>query len=633
MSIESHIALLSKIPRTGWLIRGVEQPETVADHIFGTLVIAMLLQKVYQQEQHLDCEGILVMSLIHDIMEAYTGDLTPRTKKYLPLNSPDLSYIEFETLHFRKILNLLPEHSRRLLDDIWVEFSTNETWRSRQVHIIDVVEMLSQAYEYEKTGQRKLDEFWRWVADCRGNDFLFNLARVIQRRRNFLKASSTIQYQHFESCEHHSDIEFADKLITLDLNTKTERDKIIERFFTSRNCQRMISSSNPLFVLDVGCGLGSFSRFFIESGVIECQVKGIDINPYLLEAAKKRWEHAPFECMPPTDIGWFWNIESSSLDVVLVGEVLEHIFNPWFVLMESFRVLKEDGLLLISVPNSFHEEKKKRYQNEEMIELRYKEEHIRYFGPKQLVNILRETGFQVEELWGLDKKWSKSFKIAQKRNHYSDAKHAWTLVACGRKIDKKKLQNDTHLFSPDRHTHQKTLLEWIEEHSKAKRWAQIHGFIEEINKAKLLRADLTNSASETIAQQTFRLAFLASCIAAEMNLNHECAILCVLFQGIVESHLAEIAPQIRASFAINIQKKALQDVLQALPQDLVVSLLNEYDKLYSNTEQWLIAEYLLNREYNKIGHPRNNSIRLDKLINNSGLFMHAVNSVLKNDII
>lgn len=46
------------------------------------------------------------------------------------------------------------------------------------------------------------------------------------------------------------------------------------------------------------------------------------------------------------------NLSSSYIDIAIAGDVMEHLENPEFFLTEIYRILKPNGLLVISVPNS-----------------------------------------------------------------------------------------------------------------------------------------------------------------------------------------------------------------------------------------------------------------------------------------
>ena len=44
--------------------------------------------------------------------------------------------------------------------------------------------------------------------------------------------------------------------------------------------------------------------------------------------------------------------EDNSFDIIIAGEVLEHTINPYKVVKEFHRILKQNGILILSVPNS-----------------------------------------------------------------------------------------------------------------------------------------------------------------------------------------------------------------------------------------------------------------------------------------
>lgn len=97
-------------------------------------------------------------------------------------------------------------------------------------------------------------------------------------------------------------------------------------------------------ILDVGCGEGAFLKFCMESG-IECF--GIEISQSAIEAAKR------------SDLNVFklnideeeFPFEQESFDAIFCGEVIEHVFDPDHLLDECLRVLRPDGILILTTPN------------------------------------------------------------------------------------------------------------------------------------------------------------------------------------------------------------------------------------------------------------------------------------------
>ena len=92
-------------------------------------------------------------------------------------------------------------------------------------------------------------------------------------------------------------------------------------------------------VLDIGCRDGSLRNYLDQSVVYY----GIDIAPQF------KGENITIQ-----DINEGTNFESDFFDYIFCIEVLEHLKNPFFVMKEIYRVLKPEGILILSVPNPYH---------------------------------------------------------------------------------------------------------------------------------------------------------------------------------------------------------------------------------------------------------------------------------------
>ena len=147
-------------------------------------------------------------------------------------------------------------------------------------------------------------------------------------------------------------------------------------------------------VLDAGCGPGRhLSEAFRRDGV---QVVGIDINledvvktRNILRLMEKEGEggKGPWG----VSVGDITKLPYSdvSFDLVICSEVLEHIPDDRKAIVEITRVLKQGGLLAVSVPRFFPESicwtLSKSYRNEPG-------GHIRLYKKHQLINLLESAG-------------------------------------------------------------------------------------------------------------------------------------------------------------------------------------------------------------------------------------------------
>lgn len=103
-------------------------------------------------------------------------------------------------------------------------------------------------------------------------------------------------------------------------------------------------------VLDVGCGTGALTLRAARKGA---RVKGIDVNPQMLEIAKKRIAEAGLDgkvTLHELGIAELGNENSQSYDVVMSGLCFSELSEDELIytLKEAMRLLKPGGQLLIA---------------------------------------------------------------------------------------------------------------------------------------------------------------------------------------------------------------------------------------------------------------------------------------------
>lgn len=96
--------------------------------------------------------------------------------------------------------------------------------------------------------------------------------------------------------------------------------------------------------LEIGCGLGYFSN---KASRLGAKVSGIDIGPKLVAINKKLTPNGKFMVSSASKLSF----KDESFDVVLSTEVIEHVENQKAALKEMSRVLKRNGILVITTPN------------------------------------------------------------------------------------------------------------------------------------------------------------------------------------------------------------------------------------------------------------------------------------------
>jgi len=148
--------ILKRLPRTGWLVKGINEPESIAAHSFSTILMALIFGF---ERKDIDLQKLLIMAILHDLGESYLGDLTPVSIELLGGNEVK-KRLEKEAI--TKLFDLLDENKQKNLLDIYEQYINNETEEAKLLHQIDKLDMLLQAIEYQKAGYPKenLNEFW-----------------------------------------------------------------------------------------------------------------------------------------------------------------------------------------------------------------------------------------------------------------------------------------------------------------------------------------------------------------------------------------------------------------------------------------------------------------------------------------
>lgn len=139
---------LKRLPRAGWLMRGVPHVESVADHSYATTLVALALAEA------LNLERVLTIAALHDLAEVRLTDLPASAQRLIPEEVKR----QAEATAMGDLLAVLPGAER--LVAAWHEFEDASSPEGRLVRDADKIEMMVQCLRYEQTGVRSLAEFW-----------------------------------------------------------------------------------------------------------------------------------------------------------------------------------------------------------------------------------------------------------------------------------------------------------------------------------------------------------------------------------------------------------------------------------------------------------------------------------------
>lgn len=155
---------LKEVRRQGWVDRGVEGAESVADHSYRVALLAWAVARA----RGLDADRAMRLALLHDLAEAEVGDETPFDALLRPGEGRASAAVDldlFESLPPADPARKQAKHTREraaidaLAEDLaspiggelreaWLEYEAQSTPEARLVKDLDRVETLLQAEHY-----------------------------------------------------------------------------------------------------------------------------------------------------------------------------------------------------------------------------------------------------------------------------------------------------------------------------------------------------------------------------------------------------------------------------------------------------------------------------------------------------
>ncbi|MDP4009067.1 MAG: HD domain-containing protein [bacterium] len=198
-----HISTLNSTPRTGWLWRGVKNPETIAEHCFRTAFFAWVLGS----KTNLGQEKLLPMVLTHELCEVYAGDMTPyydiapedgqekqeMLRRWIRLSQKEKKSLskkkfEIEKEGMEKVIGPLSARLRARIMSHWLEYETNALQGGSFVYQIDKIEALLQAIEYFGPQNKTfLVGWWESIEEVASHPVLLKFLKTIEHKLYYQK--------------------------------------------------------------------------------------------------------------------------------------------------------------------------------------------------------------------------------------------------------------------------------------------------------------------------------------------------------------------------------------------------------------------------------------------------------------
>lgn len=138
-------------------------------------------------------------------------------------------------------------------------------------------------------------------------------------------------------------------------------------------------------VLDIGCGAGYFVREALAAGY---DAEGVEFNADAAEFGRRQWG-LPLTVGDAQSVGY----AEGSFDAITLWHVLEHLPHPAEMLATVYRLLRNEGVLVVAAPNFASLQArlfKARWYHLEV------PRHLYHFDPKSLRALLDHKGFRVD---------------------------------------------------------------------------------------------------------------------------------------------------------------------------------------------------------------------------------------------
>lgn len=227
----------------------------------------------------------------------------------------------------------------------------------------------------------KVDEFK--IMKCPRCNLVFtdvsNLDIVRLYSRNYFE---DFQIRFFSSCHENYD--------------SCEKDPRLANFEQNLKLISMYKATGR--ILDIGCATGVFLDMARKKG---WEPYGVDISEYAAHYARDK-----FGIKVETKELYEIKFPDKFFDVITMWDTIEHLPNPRQTLEESFRILKDDGLLAILtvdedslIPRLAHLIYKCSFGKlSKPVKLVHPIHHITHFSRQTLTHMLKLAGFEIRHL-------------------------------------------------------------------------------------------------------------------------------------------------------------------------------------------------------------------------------------------
>lgn len=154
---------------------------------------------------------------------------------------------------------------------------------------------------------------------------------------------------------------------------------------------RLCSIADHSYILDICSRTGNGSLFFFQRGKVRAAVCA-DVSENMLETCHQRLQETGVDFSLLRFTSYPLPLPDNEFDAVLCFETLEHLPQPGRFLQELHRVLKSNGELLLTTPNSLWEPA---HWLAAILAVHHSEGPHKFLSKRRAVRLFKKAGFRI----------------------------------------------------------------------------------------------------------------------------------------------------------------------------------------------------------------------------------------------
>jgi 2-polyprenyl-3-methyl-5-hydroxy-6-metoxy-1,4-benzoquinol methylase len=166
---------------------------------------------------------------------------------------------------------------------------------------------------------------------------------------------------------------------------------------------------NAKKILDVGCGEGFFAYQLKKQ--MGAKIWGIEIDRAVAALAQKKLDRVLIGDISKV----IDEVPNTYFDCVVFNDILEHLIDPFTILLRTKKKLNKSGVVVSSIPNiRYYDQVKKlllkkewKYEDSGILD----RTHVRFFTKKSIIDLFESAGYDILNISGINPTKSKNYRL------------------------------------------------------------------------------------------------------------------------------------------------------------------------------------------------------------------------------